>query len=208
METDSHAERPSSRPSHRIGDQRYWLIRDAFAHAQRSIVDESYLEAISVLESIMADRLGSLLHGSLGARVKLRDTVGNLIAIGTKNVVIPRPAGESGRTERKALPSDVVEFINIEIRRWWAQRNQAVHAMAKLREGGDLPFDQRYASLRDVAIAGVVLLRKLSQFDIRERRANGAGRAATEPNALELSPEMNACVSGFVERQANSTALT
>jgi hypothetical protein len=187
-QTHSDVPRLLSRTGSGIGDERFRLIRAAFKHAQRAFHDGQYLETITILESILTDRMGSLVHGSLGCEVTLRHTLGGLITLAKKNVVVARPRTEvlAGRSRRRALPEDVIRFINTHVSEWWALRNHAVHGMAKLRVQSDEPFLMRYGKLRQVSLLGFVVLLQLDAYDQRERKANGAGRAATWPDALAV----------------------
>jgi hypothetical protein len=174
-----------------VGAERYRLIRAAFQHAQKATIDDHYLEVISIQESIICDRLGSLVHGSLGANVTLRLTVSGLIRLAEKNVVVPRMANEgNSRSRRRRLPDDVLHFLSTHLRPWWQQRNDAVHGMAKLRRKDDQTFVERYGALEDVALSGFRMILEVDRFDQRERKQNGAGHSATWPDALALERQL------------------
>jgi hypothetical protein len=66
--------RPKADDKSPIGDQRYALLKAAFKHAQCAIEEQRYLEAIPVLESIIHDRLSSLVGGSLDYDIDLKWT--------------------------------------------------------------------------------------------------------------------------------------
>jgi hypothetical protein len=84
----------------------------------------------------------------------------------------------------------VVRFLSLELSDWWTSRNNAVHGMAKLHDVGDSTFNQRYNDLEKVALEGVRVLLRLDKFDKREKKKNGAGHAATWPDALRLTPKV------------------
>ncbi len=184
--TASARPRPSSGPASTIGVERYTLIKAAFQHAQRALHHRHYLEAITLLESILADRLGSLIHGSLGAEVTLRHTLGGLLKVAEKNVVQPRTPEELAqkRSRRDKLPKDLLDFLATRAINWWGLRNHAVHGMAKLLKAHDATFAERCDALEAVALEGFVVLLQLDAFDRRERSAHGAKRPATAPDAL------------------------
>jgi hypothetical protein len=184
--------RPRAGKGSSIGNERYALLQAAFAHVQRAIRDGHHLEAITVLESILTDRLGSMVHGSLGQKVTLRDTLGHLIKAATSNQVNPRndPVGSTSAKKRSALPEDVISFIGGDLLEWWGSRNRAVHAMAKIHHVGDARFAERYDNLGKVAVRGVRLLIDLDAFDQREKEQNGAGHSATWPDALKPDPDI------------------
>ena len=183
--------RPPAGNGSSIGQERYNLLRSAFRHAQKATKNGQYLEAIAVLESILADRLGSLVHGSLGQRVTLRHTLGGLIELARKNTVFPKSVDEPvGKSQRNPLPDDVVRFVESDLAEWWQLRNEAVHGMATVRQAGDSPFRKRYSGLEAAALKGFAVLTQLDAYDQREREANGAGRSATWPDALAMDPAL------------------
>lgn len=179
-----------------MGDARYQLLKAAFARAQQAIQDGYYPEAITLLESILTDRLGSVVHGSLGKTVTLRHTLHDLIetAISHKPPKVkggtPRPSALSKGGKKSSLPADVTSFLQDEMRAWWRSRNDAVHGMAKLAGAGDSTFAERYARLEIVALEGIRVLLRLDAFDKREKERNGAGLPATAPYALALETDI------------------
>lgn len=188
---DRKIPRPRSTERVGLGDQRYALLRAAFAHAQSALIDGYPLEAIAVLESLITDRLGSMVHGSLGADVKLGDSLGSLIKIAQKNTIISSlldGSAERKTSSRKSkFPDDIVAFVGGAVTSWWKQRSEAIHAMAKVRLTDDRSFQGRHDALVEVALEGIRILITIDGCDIRERGRNGAGRPATAPNALALS---------------------
>jgi hypothetical protein len=180
--------RPKADGKSPIGEQRYALLRAAFQHAQCAIEEQRYLEAIPVLESIILDRLSSLVGGSLDYDIDLKWTIGRIRELATKNTV--QAKGARGRGTKTPLPADIVSFIDKDVRDWFDLRNHAIHGMAKLRHAGDDTFAQRYAKLDAVALDGVRVLLQLDQLDVRQKERNKAGRSATWPDALRLTPRI------------------
>lgn len=192
--TDSKTPRPQAGDGSSKGTERYLLIKAAFEHSHTAFFDRRFLEVITITESILTDRLGSMVQGSLGHPVTLRQTLGDLIRTAEKNHVIaaePLTPGELPHGVRAPFPPDVIEFLRNDLRAWWNERNDAVHGMAKLRKGGDMSFQSRYADLEHVALDGIRVLHRLDFFDQREKWENGAGRSATFPDALNITGEMS-----------------
>jgi hypothetical protein len=185
-------QRPLAGGGSSLGDERYDLLRASFLHVQLALRDRYYIEAITVLESILADRLGSLLQGSRGLDVTLRQTLGGLLhAARRQKPAEPENADSTGDDSAGTpIPVDIASFLNLELSAWWDSRNNAVHGMAKLHAVGDDKFDQRYGALETVALEGVRVLLRLDEFDQREKRNNGAGISATFPDAFELIPDL------------------
>ena len=181
--TDHNKVRPIAGDGSSTGVERYRLIKAAFAHVQQSIRNGHHLEAITVLESILTDRLGSMVHGALGGKVTLKDTLGTLVRLAKES-----PKGV--KAHRAPFPDDVIGFLTGELFYWWQRRNTAVHGMAKLQNVGDATFQERYAKLSATALEGVRVLLKLDFYDQRERRKNRAGPSATHPDALRLDSDI------------------
>jgi hypothetical protein len=184
--------RPPAGDGSSIGRERYRLLKAAFEHIQQSIRDGHHLEAITVLESILTDRLGSMVHGALGHKVTLRLTLSGLIKLAKQGPLIFRKdEAKVTATRRYApLPPDVIDFLTGKLSDWWRMRNNAVHAMAKIHRVGDTTFNERYAKLSETVFEGVRVLVQLDQYDQREKARNGAGRSATWPDALQLAPDV------------------
>jgi hypothetical protein len=188
---DRYVPRPRSTEKPGIGDQRYGLLKAAFAHAQAATLDGYPLEAIAILESLLTDRLGSMVHGSLGITVRLGDSLGKLAKLAEKNAVDPSvldgSAARNTGSRKSPFPDEVVSFMRTDVQPWWKRRSNAVHAMAKLRLEDERTFETRHAELLDVALQGVRILLLLDAFDLHERQRNGAKRAATVPDALVVT---------------------
>jgi hypothetical protein len=97
--------------------------------------------------------------------------------------------------KKTPLPPDIVSFIEKEVRDWFTLRNHAIHGMAKLHYLHEDTFEERYAKLATAALEGVLVLLQLDQFDVRQKEANKAGRSATWPDALSLTPRVGSLIS-------------
>jgi hypothetical protein len=198
--TDNDEVRPSAGHGSSIGLERYRLIKAAFAHVQQSIRNGYYLEAITVLESILTDRLGSMVHGTLGHEVTQRLTLGGLVNLAKKGPLITqREQAKSLPARHATLPGDILGFLTGPLSRWWGMRNEALHGMAKLHHVGDATFAERYARVSAAALEGVRILLQLDAYDQQERENNGAGFSATYPEALSLDPEVTELIAKSVE---------
>jgi hypothetical protein len=154
-------------------------LKEAFAHVQQSIRDGHHLEAITVLESILTDRLGSIVHGALGHKVTLRHTLGGLVKLATQGPLITQSEQAEGVPARRyaSLPADIMNFLTGQLSHWWRMRNNAVHGMAKLHHVGDVTFAERYAKLSGAVLEGVRVLQQLDAYDQREKAKSGACRS-------------------------------
>jgi hypothetical protein len=184
MGKEPRAERLRSTSTARVGSERFRLIRDAFLRCQDALRAGYYIEAISIVESIVADRLGSVLYGITRQRIEIEHTIGNLLYNWNE-------ASKKGTAPDRArpLPKDIASFLERDLKTWVKARNKAVHAMAKLERSGDATFHERYERLETVALDGVLILRQLDEFDLREKQLVGK-TSATFPHALALAPDI------------------
>jgi hypothetical protein len=108
------------------------------------------LEAVTLLESMIADRLEARLAAKHAQHEDKRrfSTLGKL-------------AQELGGS-RMAEPESVRGLYN-DVAAWADRRNRALHEMVKLEEGAVADWDSRYASARQTAEDGRKLFRKLDR---------------------------------------------
>ncbi|MDP2321901.1 MAG: hypothetical protein Q8O42_21495 [Acidobacteriota bacterium] len=129
-----------------VGSTRYRLYRDAYAHADRAIRAEFYLEAIAITESLLSDRLESratfLLKGDFSFKT-LEKLIQKLSEI------------EPDPTLRNLISQDV--------NGWKGSRNRALHEMAKLAHGESETWHERMAALPEVAKNGLAVVRKVDR---------------------------------------------
>lgn len=173
--------RPPAGNGSTVGIERFTLLKAAFSHVQQSIRDGRHLEAIAVLESILTDRLGSMVHGALGHKVTLRHTLSGLVKLAKMGPLNSRYA---------PMPADILEFLDGPLSAWWRKRNMALHGMAKIHHVLDATFDERYAKLPEVVLEGVRVLQRLDEYDQREKWKNGELRSATWPDALRMDTDI------------------
>lgn len=140
--------RATATPGTPVGQTRYRLYRKAYARVKDAQETGFYLEAITIIESLVSDRLESrLCH--LGVNVAFKP-LGKLID-GFKS----KSSKESDLELRRLVAEDLDG--------WRGERNRALHEMAKLVEGEDADWDTRYDGLRAVATRGAALLRKIDK---------------------------------------------
>jgi hypothetical protein len=127
-----------------IGQERYELYKSAFSWVRKSIDEGYYLEAISIVESLVADRLESYLSFLLKKDCSFK-TLGALI--------------ESIKANEKdeLLRALVLNDLN----QWRKDRNRAAHEMVKIEDGQRVTWDERLAINKTVAETGLALVRKI-----------------------------------------------
>ncbi|MFZ1324828.1 MAG: hypothetical protein WAT67_02175 [Candidatus Contendobacter sp.] len=125
-----------------IGITRYQLYKRAYARINESIKQEFYLEAISIIESLISDRLESRLTFLKGSDFGFK-TLGQLIS-------------EINKVE---ADSQLKDFVTKNLDSWRFIRNKALHEMAKLEQGNILTWDDRMKDLAPCAKDGLIILR-------------------------------------------------
>jgi hypothetical protein len=149
-----------------VGGARYLLYREAWKRIADSYQQGYYLEAITLLESVISDRLESV-----GSHLSGRDwsflTLGQLVA-------------NFRRLERAQKFKEVIE----EIDGWRERRNQSLHEMVKFQNGERPTWEQKLHPFPGIAKEGAALLRRFDAIDVEQRRRQGARPSATEPHAF------------------------
>jgi hypothetical protein len=129
-----------------IGQERYELYKAAFERIATAIAAGYYLEAISIEESLIADRLESHLSFRLGKDFSFK-TLGKLID--------KIKSHETNPELRKLVLKDLDQ--------WRKDRNTAAHEMVKIEVGQPMSWEQRSQINQTVAEVGLVLVRKIDQ---------------------------------------------
>lgn len=138
-----------------VGKARHDTYQGVLAQYSKAMKEGFYLEAITLIESIIADRLESITN-------QLSDT--NEYSYGTLGYLITGV--------RKLEISSKMSSIVDDIDEWRKSRNAALHEMAKFdREDFEKPFDVRYAEFKQDAENGITLFRELDK-EIRNYRNN------------------------------------
>jgi hypothetical protein len=125
------------------------------------------LEAVTLLESLISDRLESRA-GYLTGKNEGFQTLGALI-------------------ESLRVHESVVELTQLigRIDQWRRRRNEVIHEMVKFEQGTLPTWEDKTSGLAEIASDGQAVLREFAALDARERLKNGARPPATYPGAFE-----------------------
>lgn len=124
--------------------KRYRLYKSVIGRYREAIDKGFYLEAITLMESIITDRLESvLIYYGLMNREKAFRTMEFCLQL---------------FNETQGIISD--ELYN-RIVDWKNERNHALHEMAKIEEGDESSFSQRYNAQKKVAEQGYELFKAI-----------------------------------------------
>lgn len=146
-----------------VGNYRYNIYREAYRRIKQAIDNGYYLEAITLIESLISDRLESRVSFILKEDYSFR-TLGELI---------PKIVKYEPNNDLKIL-------VTTELNEWRMQRNKALHQMVKIQEGEIPSWSERSSNLKDIPIAGIIIFRKLNKImkkdekTMREIQRHGA----------------------------------
>ena len=138
-----------------VGRARYHLIKNAIERVNKAFDEGYFLESITILESLIADRLESILTDTEGKDVSFR-TLGNLIYTAK---------------DSNTIPQEIKDSIINRLLSWKDERNKALHQMVKLESGNLHDWETRYGSFESTVEEGVVLFKELSKYRQRLNRS-------------------------------------
>jgi hypothetical protein len=124
-----------------VAEERYKLYSSAWHRIHEAIDSRFFLEAISLTESLISDRLESRLSYLRGADFGFK-TIGQLI-------------DEASRIE---TDPELLDLITTELDSWRKARNKAAHEMVKIEAGQSLSWEERLAHNESIAREGFRML--------------------------------------------------
>lgn len=142
------AHRPTVLEDPQVGQDRYQLYKASIDQYQKALKDEYFLECITLMESLIKDRLESIHN-----EIHKKDNGTDLSFYAISNILVTLHEVEV----KKKLDT------------WRKDRNVALHAMAKLQECSGVTFEERYKSLYDIAEKGYELFKAIDSV-IRKYR--------------------------------------
>ncbi len=131
-------------PDNHVGKQRQDLYRYAAVRIKDAINKGFYLEAIAIIESLIADPLESRFSRLLGEDYSYK-TLGQLVKKAKTVEIDPILKG----------------LVVIELDKWRNARNASLHEMVKLAEGEVRSWQDRMNALEPIAKEGARLFRKI-----------------------------------------------
>lgn len=119
------------------------LISSAYSRVTYAISKGFHIEAIAIIESLLADRLESAIHVS-NPEIRIKSTLGALI---------------KRASDMKLISAEFAE----EIRNWHDARSKVIHEMVKLSEEIESTWKERMSFARLTAAQGVKLAKTLDK---------------------------------------------
>jgi len=132
--------------------QRHTLYASVLSRVNQAINGGYNLEAITLLESIIADRLESFCN---------EQTNSNQFAFKMLNQLI-------NESRKYPITDNWLVLLN-ELNTWRDNRNRFLHEMAKIEEGNNSTFEDKYSNSSAYAVQGKELFHKIDN-EIRKYR--------------------------------------
>lgn len=131
------------------------FYHDIISHINKAIDAGYYLEVITLLESLICDRLESRNSYLLGKPFSFHTLGDNF------------HQNQKIETDEKLLE---LTKENGEVAQWAKLRNESLHAMAKIAKGDGISFHEKYEKLKNVIDKGEILFRKIDKEITRLRK--------------------------------------
>jgi hypothetical protein len=127
-----------------VGKQREHLYGSAFSRIDEAIDEGYYLEAITLVESLISDRLESRL-GELRGDATGFKPLGNLVR----------------KMKSEETDSELKNIVSNKVDNWRDRRNTALHEMVKIEKGEKVDWDERMKNNKSVAVDGKEIVREV-----------------------------------------------
>ncbi len=127
-----------------VGKQREHLYGSAFGRIDEAIEEGYYLEAITLIESLISDRLESRLGEIRGDSTGFKP-LGRLVS-----------SMKSEETDK-----ELKNIVTNKVADWKDRRNTALHEMVKIEEGEEVDWNRRMKSNESIAVDGKELVREV-----------------------------------------------
>ena len=141
----SPKKRAINSPENKVGKQREGLYKFAILRVKEAQEKGFYLEAITLLESLISDRLESRLSMLMGD-----------YSFRTLEKIIKR-------VREYETDAKLRELVTNDLNAWKEKRNTALHEMVKLAEGDTRTWQDKLDTIKPAAEEGFELFRKIDR---------------------------------------------
>ena len=135
-------------PNDEVGMNKYELISTAYNRVKNCKEEGYYLEAITILESLIGDRMEAILSDTEGVHIGFQ-TLERLIKIAKRSEVVEE---------------EMMQMVINELTPWKDKRNQALHEMVKLQADELHDWNSRYDSFNLAIDEGLEIFKQLNKF--------------------------------------------
>jgi hypothetical protein len=136
-------------PESDVAQLRYSLYRSAHERVAQAQQDGYYLEAITLLESMLCDRMEARL-AAIHSQEPTKRQFNTLVALAQE--LSGKKSGEDAD----------VKAVYRSIEAWASRRNELLHQLAKVSETDLSDWDEKYSKSKQAVDDGLELLRSLS----------------------------------------------
>jgi hypothetical protein len=141
-----------------VGQARSHLYRHTLARIKEATQAGFALEAITLLESVISDRIEARLEAA------------GLECEGKKSKFRPLGKMIEALTGAKSPDDAADKEVYARVGNWAGRRNKALHAMAKFASAEDATWDEKYSTAKQAATDGLKLFRELDSIVKRLNR--------------------------------------
>lgn len=131
-----------------VGNQRYNLYKKVIEHINKSIDNGYYLEAITLIESLIADRLESHLTFIKGEDFSFK-TLDKIVKNFSKH--------------KSDIDDDLCRLVEEDVNNWKDKRNLVLHEMAKIEINSELTWEEKTKDLEEIARVGFKIFRNIDK---------------------------------------------
>ncbi len=146
--------RAKNKPGNSVGKQRQSLYAEAYTRIKEAIKQGFFLEAITIEESIITDRLEARVAWLSNQQHRNFDNLG------------PLAQTLKGKGKNKKIRESDPEMLDLllpKIDKWRKQRNEALHELVKFPDDVEEKcWEDFYSKTKNVAKEGKTLSRKVS----------------------------------------------
>lgn len=143
---DASKTRAVALPGSSTAKHRGETYKHAFSRINQANSAEFHLESITIIESLISDRLESRISFLFSRDFSFK-TLGELIK----------------KSKNAETDPELKSIILEEIEPWRLERNSALHEMAKIADGDTRAWADKYAALGNIAHSGLTILKKLQK---------------------------------------------
>ncbi|NUN10053.1 MAG: hypothetical protein HUU54_12850 [Ignavibacteriaceae bacterium] len=142
-------------PKSVVAVKRFEAYKSTWKRINESIEDGYFLESITLIESIISDRLE--------ARIAILNNQNHrsFLPLGD-NVSILLGKNKKSRLNKETDPG-LITLLN-KVDDWKKKRNEALHEMVKVPDSNALSWDDKYAESQSIAKEGIELARAVSNI--------------------------------------------
>lgn len=142
-----------------VGENRNELYQLAFSQFNKAMDEGFYLEAVSIIESVIADRMESRIGQLTGKDVEF----GTL----SKNRDV---LNGSKKHEKIEFAQELIDLYNKIVSVWAGKRNEALHRIVKISTQEAKDYDEFLEKAKETAVEGRAIFNELKK--LMNRKSN------------------------------------